>query len=776
LPAGQVSIQTSGAVASADDVQDAVRLIWSTGIISGGAITVHGESGTVDIAPCDFVTRQGTSHDSPLAVYRDAGITGLQCADFDVSYVYRDYNDGTPMWSVTNSLANINGIDKVIAYAVNRNGTTMKAISAVGMNVDAGRKGRSKDAEFDGFAWRGFWRSVNGASSISSNALNILVGAGKYYWHDTALTHTAFDTTQSGTDESVTFNYAYNRNSWQFQTGQKAINNTQYDNAGTLATLSNNSYRTDWVFVVLSSISAPVLQIIMGNAQYGTYGEAVAAPVPELPPCMDGISVFVGQVIAREGDSTVTVFHAGSVDFSGGAAASNHTALANLAWSTSGHTGTASNIAGFTSDGVADDLTGTEVTALLSAFTGDSGSGGVKGVVPAPAVGDSTKYLKGDGTWSTVSAGGGVSAYTIDSKTAAYTVVAGDLGKILHCSGGSYTVSLTAAATLGAGFYCDIVNTSDTQGDSVTIDPNSSETIDGKTTWVLRRGEGVQIYCTGTAWRAGNRITIRGYADNLAQATTKASASGEAGIAIGGNARSLAINCLSFGNSSTASGTASGAIGLSSSSSAAYSYAIGGSSNASEASAFAIGYLASSNGSNGLAIGSSASVAGTNSTSIGVFASSATAGKIALANGYFAAAADSQLGIYILRRATTDTTATVLTTDAGAPSATNLVTLPNNGGYALRGLVIGRRKRGDGDEAVMFEFSGLVRRGAAAANTAIVGTITPTQTAADANLAACTLTVTADTTNGGVALTVAGIATTNIRWVATVWATECVYA
>ena len=41
-----------------------------------------------------------------------------------------------------------------------------------------------------------------------------------------------------------------------------------------------------------------------------------------------------------------------------------------------------------------------------SAFTGASaGSAGATGLVPAPAAGDDTKYLKGDGTWSTVSGG-----------------------------------------------------------------------------------------------------------------------------------------------------------------------------------------------------------------------------------------------------------------------------------------------------------------------------------------------------------------------------------
>lgn len=38
-------------------------------------------------------------------------------------------------------------------------------------------------------------------------------------------------------------------------------------------------------------------------------------------------------------------------------------------------------------------------------FVGDSGSGGTAGLVPAPATGDATKYLRGDATWATVSAG-----------------------------------------------------------------------------------------------------------------------------------------------------------------------------------------------------------------------------------------------------------------------------------------------------------------------------------------------------------------------------------
>ena len=51
----------------------------------------------------------------------------------------------------------------------------------------------------------------------------------------------------------------------------------------------------------------------------------------------------------------------------------------------------------------------TAQTALLDAVVGDSGSGGTKGLVPAPAAGDAAaaKFLKADGTWAVPSGGGG---------------------------------------------------------------------------------------------------------------------------------------------------------------------------------------------------------------------------------------------------------------------------------------------------------------------------------------------------------------------------------
>ncbi len=59
-----------------------------------------------------------------------------------------------------------------------------------------------------------------------------------------------------------------------------------------------------------------------------------------------------------------------------------------------------------TGTGAPTDLTATQATAILNAFVGDSGSGGTKGLVPAPVTGDAAKFLRGDGTFVAVGGGG----------------------------------------------------------------------------------------------------------------------------------------------------------------------------------------------------------------------------------------------------------------------------------------------------------------------------------------------------------------------------------
>lgn len=127
------------------------------------------------------------------------------------------------------------------------------------------------------------------------------------------------------------------------------------------------------------------------------------------------------------------------------------------------------------STGDVEELTAAQATALLNAFVGDSGSGGTKGLVPAPASGDASKYLKGDGTWATVSGGspaGSDGYYQIKSGS---NFAAG----VIAQSSGRVTVTPSAISS-GVSPYFQILTpadtglTADTESIGIQLGGNSS--------------------------------------------------------------------------------------------------------------------------------------------------------------------------------------------------------------------------------------------------------------------------------------------------------------
>jgi hypothetical protein len=128
---------------------------------------------------------------------------------------------------------------------------------------------------------------------------------------------------------------------------------------------------------------------------------------------------------------------------------------------------------------------------------------------------------------------------------------------------------------------------------------------------------------------------------------------------------------------------------------------------------------------------------------------------------------------YLLYAGTTNETATVVTADGGAASGTNQVILPNNSAYFFTGEVVSGVTGGGNTKGWTIE--GVIKRGANAASTALVGTPTVSSLYADAGAATWTIALSADTTNGGLSVTFTGQAGTTIRTVAQIRTTEMTY-
>ena len=246
-------------------------------------------------------------------------------------------------------------------------------------------------------------------------------------------------------------------------------------------------------------------------------------------------------------------------------------------------------------------------------------------------------------------------------------------------------------------------------------------------------------------------------------------ASGQSSAVVGGSSNTASDTNAAVvgGSSNTASGLSAVVVGgTSNTANSAYAAVIAGNGSiASITNAVVVGgQYSTANGTGSIVIGGSQ---GTTRSITANFVYPASNSPITFDSG------KSQLSTLSLGRQTTDATATRLASDAGAAGTTNQVILPNNSAYYVKGSIIATVTGGGNTKS--WDFIATIKRGANAAATSIVGAVTLNVQAADAGAATWVVAITADTTNGGLAVTVTGQAATTIRWVAKLESTEVTY-
>jgi hypothetical protein len=204
-----------------------------------------------------------------------------------------------------------------------------------------------------------------------------------------------------------------------------------------------------------------------------------------------------------------------------------------------------------------------------------------------------------------------------------------------------------------------------------------------------------------------------------------------------------------------------------------------GNTSSGLASAVLTGLANTASGSYSVVLGGNANTATGNNSSVLSGAYGTSRGLVG--NTTFAASNSpvavlvgaSQSSLLVLGKQTTDATPTALCSNGNAAGTTNQVILPNNSAYFFRGEVVsGKTAAGD---TKGWTIEGVIKRGANAASTALVGVPTVTSTYADLGAATWDIAVTADTTNGGLRVTFTGQAATTIRTVCQIRTTEMTY-
>jgi hypothetical protein len=261
-----------------------------------------------------------------------------------------------------------------------------------------------------------------------------------------------------------------NANTWKGN-NTSGLANVSDNPCGSL-TESNSSVLTisNGANALLSNTS---IQVLQATTTQNGYLSAVDwnAFNNKLSDSLTSANIFVGSSgnvatgVAISGDATIN--NTGVLTISNNAV--TNTKLAQMAGGTiKGNNG---------ATGSPSDLTATQVTAMLNNVVGDTGSGGTKGLVPAPTAGDTAlnKYLKANGTW------GSINLVSQPTQTAAVALA---VNNIYPFNISSFTyLTLPVSANCYDGAEIVIYDKTGTfTANNLTISPALGQTINGQTT------------------------------------------------------------------------------------------------------------------------------------------------------------------------------------------------------------------------------------------------------------------------------------------------------
>jgi hypothetical protein len=219
-----------------------------------------------------------------------------------------------------------------------------------------------------------------------------------------ALDNTAGLLTQTGADTFVRRTLTGTANEIDIANGTGAVGNPTASLPATLV-LTGKTVTVDTQAQADNSTKA---------ASTGYVRAAIAAVLSGVSAAFDTLSEIATELALKAYAATTITAGAGltgggdlsasrTIDVGAGtgiAVNANNVALADMAQST------IKGRAAGAGTGAPTDLSATQATAILNPFVGDGGSGGAKGLVPAPATGDATKFLRGDGTFVAIAGGG----------------------------------------------------------------------------------------------------------------------------------------------------------------------------------------------------------------------------------------------------------------------------------------------------------------------------------------------------------------------------------
>lgn len=301
VSAENVTIATGVGSPTIDQVQAYLDNTGSSGFFAGGAVT-DGGSGTIDIAAGSGFIRASASSTAPLLSFKWSAQAGVAVTNDTTQYIFVD-NTGV---ITLNSDQFLEVEDNIIIGVATDEGGVIVSVYNFGVRLDdsLGAAGR-------------FLRRVHGVTRdnargglivTETGTRNLVLSTGHLLFGRTDENIPALNTSIS--DTFTTYSVA----------GQEASaatqwDNLQYDNAGTLTTLTNNRWANHYFYLELNGN----LTMIYGRAQYTTQAlaEDESPPTSSLPNKLTAGGLLIMRLTFLKSAATATISSAFDTIFSG---------------------------------------------------------------------------------------------------------------------------------------------------------------------------------------------------------------------------------------------------------------------------------------------------------------------------------------------------------------------------------------------------------------------------------------------------------------------------
>ncbi len=270
---------------------DYINTMQSAGYVMGGDFTDGGSGNASISAGVGFIKTSDAVGASSLGIEWSAD-TALALVDNATNYIYIDYNSGTPI--VKASTTNPTDFRTIIHLGkIYRDGTDLHLFKAGAYIPEVSTSSIKR------------WISQFGEVALTSGGVvaetgerYLTVSAAKLYGGVVPVVTSSVDT--SGADTFTQY-YTDGAGGWN-ESEVSQINNSQYNNGGTLTNLSNNRHRTDFAYLDNDGH----LMIIFGTNNDYFLSDAQEEPVPSsVPDIVAQFSTLIAKIIVKEGETNL---------------------------------------------------------------------------------------------------------------------------------------------------------------------------------------------------------------------------------------------------------------------------------------------------------------------------------------------------------------------------------------------------------------------------------------------------------------------------------------